>query len=644
TLYLGSNPQISKGTLIVMPITNNDSYREDKTKWDVRLQSRDRSKITLQVHVPASVGVGIWKMKVTSQLKSKDDEPVSSPETYECKENIYVLFNPWSKDDSVYMQDDKMKKEYVLNDVGKIYVGSFNYPNGRQWIFGQFKDSVLPACMFLLERSRLDYSARTNPVKVARAVSAMVNSLNDNGVLIGRWHEPYDDGVAPWKWTGSAAILEKFMKNGGDPVKYGQCWVFAGVCNTGRRRICLCVNDDADATLTIDKLFNERGDQMSGGTNDSIWNFHVWNECWMARADLPVGYGGWQIVDATPQETSEGIYQLGPAPQLAVKRGEVGYRYDVPFVFAEVNADIVYWQKDRKAETGWKKMKTNTRQYVFLNVTFTDSCGELWARHSLMISIFFWAKIFYNEERMSVLNATNNDIVRHRFDRPVEKEDVSFELLESKKVMIGQSFDVTMKIKNLSSKPRTVSAILSASSVYYTGITAKKLKRKSDKLILQPQQEELLSIKLSSSEYLEKLVDYAMIKIYALATVMETQQAWSGEDDFVLDKPKLSLEVHGTPEVGKPFELVISFQNPLKRILDDCVFNIEGPGLAGPYHSKFRDIKPGETITHSEKLVPQQPGSKKIFVTFSSRQLIQLMGSKHIEVIPKSDPSHNEIL
>ncbi|XP_076358811.1 hemocyte protein-glutamine gamma-glutamyltransferase-like [Tachypleus tridentatus] len=170
------------------------------------------------------------------------------------------------------------------------------------------------------------------------------------------------------------------------------------------------------------------------------------------------------------------------------------------------------------------------------------------------------------------------------------------------------------------------------------------LKRKSDKFILQPKQEELLSIKLTSSEYLDKLVDYAMIKIYALATVMETQQSWSGEDDFVLDKPKLSLEVHGTPEVGRPFELVITFQNPLKRTLEDCVFNIEGPGIAGPYHSKFRDIKPGESITHNEKLVPQQPGSKTIFVTFSSRQLIQLMGSKHIEVIPKSDPSHNETL
>lgn len=39
-------------------------------------------------------------------------------------------------------------------------------------------------------------------------------------------------------------------------------------------------------------------------------NFHCWNEVWMERRDLPTGYGGWQIIDATPQEESSGIYQL----------------------------------------------------------------------------------------------------------------------------------------------------------------------------------------------------------------------------------------------------------------------------------------------------------------------------------------------
>jgi transglutaminase 1 len=64
--------------------------------------------------------------------------------------------------------------------------------------------------------------------------------------------------------------------------------------------------------LTIDKYFDVHGDEIVGGPTgrsfDSIWNFHVWNEVWMTRPDLPAGYGGWQVIDSTPQEASDSEY------------------------------------------------------------------------------------------------------------------------------------------------------------------------------------------------------------------------------------------------------------------------------------------------------------------------------------------------
>lgn len=35
-------------------------------------------------------------------------------------------------------------------------------------------------------------------------------------------------------------------------------------------------------------------------------NYHCWCEAFMKRPDLPPKYSGWQVVDATPQETSDG--------------------------------------------------------------------------------------------------------------------------------------------------------------------------------------------------------------------------------------------------------------------------------------------------------------------------------------------------
>jgi transglutaminase 1 len=75
-------------------------------------------------------------------------------------------------------------------------------------------------------------------------------------------------------------------------------------------------------------------------------NFHVWNEVWMERPDIVPGgeYGGWQAIDATPQEESDDMYRCGPASVNAIKRGEVLRPYDNAYIFSEVNADKVFWR------------------------------------------------------------------------------------------------------------------------------------------------------------------------------------------------------------------------------------------------------------------------------------------------------------
>ena len=66
-------------------------------------------------------------------------------------------------------------------------------------------------------------------------------------------------------------------------------------------------------------------------------NFHVWNETWMRRPDLPSGFDGWQAVDATPQEESPigGGYKTGPSPIKAIRDGN-SLPFDTNFLIAEV--------------------------------------------------------------------------------------------------------------------------------------------------------------------------------------------------------------------------------------------------------------------------------------------------------------------
>lgn len=50
---------------------------------------------------------------------------------------------------------------------------------------------------------------------------------------MGNWSGDYSDGKKPTHWTGSAKILRQYEINKGDPVCFGQCWVFSGLVTTG---------------------------------------------------------------------------------------------------------------------------------------------------------------------------------------------------------------------------------------------------------------------------------------------------------------------------------------------------------------------------------------------------------------------------
>uniref|UniRef100_A0A667Y9L4 Protein-glutamine gamma-glutamyltransferase 2 n=1 Tax=Myripristis murdjan TaxID=586833 RepID=A0A667Y9L4_9TELE len=308
---------------------------------------QQKEGLSLEVKPPVDAPIG----KYTLSLKIGEKESSLG--------SLVVLFNPWCKDDSVFMPDDKKRQEYVMNEQGVIYKGSKFFVLGASWDFGQFEDKVLDICLKMLDLNSeykkdpaADVAARCDPIYVSRVISAMINSDDDDGVLEGRWEGDFSDGILPTCWNSSVDILLLWQEQDYKSVKYGQCWVFAGImCSVMR---CLgipcrvvtnfCSAYDANLSLTIDVFRDEEG-VRTPETEDSIWNFHVWVEGWMKRPDLTEDgtYDGWQVLDATPQDKSEGVYRCGPAPVKAILNGDTHLKYDVPFIFSEVNADCVEW-------------------------------------------------------------------------------------------------------------------------------------------------------------------------------------------------------------------------------------------------------------------------------------------------------------
>ncbi|KAK4012340.1 hypothetical protein OUZ56_021440 [Daphnia magna] len=80
---------------------------------------------------------------------------------------------------------------------------------------------------------------------------------------------------------------------------------------------------------------------------------------------------------------------------------------------------------------------------------------------------------------------------------------------------------------NRSQETRTIVTYLCANSVYYKGVTARRLGRSNRQFALQSgsRQGETLQLHMSWKEYRDRVVDYGHIKVFAMASVQETKQS-----------------------------------------------------------------------------------------------------------------------
>lgn len=160
-------------------------------------------------------------------------------------------------------------------------------------------------------------------------------------------------------------------------------------------------------------------------------------------------------------------------------------------------------------------------------------------------------------ERLALYNAVRGvPRAQELYEIPnKDKEDVFLDLVDIDTVPLGEKFLVQVNIRNDADEERTVKAILSASSVYYTGTFAKDIKKVQGSIKIEPRGNQTIKMEVAPTDYLNKLVDHSLIKIYSLANVEETKQTWSEEDDFVMIFPEVTISVAGVCKVGEACEV-----------------------------------------------------------------------------------------
>lgn len=657
----GQAPEESNNTLAVFKLSGSKS-----STWTAVIDSSTSAEVNIIIKTSPQALIGHYKMSLYILSKTK--------KSYSKLDDIILLFNPWAKDDVVYMEEEKERLEYVLNDNGIIYFGLEDYIDESGWNYGQFEDGILGICFQILDRSlhceedaALDYSKRYDPGYVGRVVSAMINSFDDEGVLQGSWSTKFPGGVDPQDWNGSVDILNTWRKGGYKPVKYGQCWVFAGVMCTVLRCFGIPTRvvtnfvsaHDKDGNLCIDSLYSKRGRSMS---KDSLWNFHVWNESWFSRSELGSRYGGWQVLDSTPQELSGGIYCCGPASVHAIKEGDIDLDYDGPFIFSEVNADRITWiyyDKDLKEkvytdrETVGKYISTKavgsdaridiTDSYKYPEGSKKERSIYLKARKKLIEMGIInkdstEKRIIGKKRRRKPTHGSRSD------DLDEEKEEFiiqgRFELNSS--TDFGDDIQLTLHLKNTSKKSESVNIKLSSSSIEYTGRPNSEIYSDTATLTVPAKKEKKLPLSIPASDYEHALTRHNLIEVVALCQ-LKNKKKMLVRKVIVIKRPPLDIQVYSYAYVYNPLDVEITFTNPLSTVLNDGVLVLDGSGLVErKIRRKVPKLKPRESDKMRVRITPNQSGSKQLSVDFISKQFAVIKGFHKIKVFAEGE-THEEV-
>ncbi|XP_050047304.1 hemocyte protein-glutamine gamma-glutamyltransferase-like [Dermacentor andersoni] len=552
-LSLGDDPQPGDGSLVQLPVPENPQSvtthpAAGQDQWTLVLEHQEGPMRLVRIQIPVTVGVGRWILTITGDGHN-----------FRVRESLYILFNPWHNGDLVYMEQDQARAFYVMQDRGLVYHGHVEHPHPKEWYYGQFEKATLPTAEFLLKIRELPISERGNPIAVSRALASGVNSKDNNGVVQGKWSPPYSNGVHPYAWSSSSAIINQYMELGGNTVLYGQCFTFAGVLNTLLRAMGMpsrvvtnfpSVHTDNGGQVLDIRFTNQGAKPYMAG---SIWNYHVWNEGWMTRPDLPGGYDGWQVLDGTPQGLSmhSQLFEVGPFPVRGVFDDKIDMPFDGNVARAAVKATYRYFIADMSNPSGWRLVKVQENE-----------CGKLIATEAIGTGML--EDITHNYKRRPM------PMARHSVE-----ELVTVKLRHEKSLPLGQPIAVTCVVSNHLEKRFYAHLTIIATSVTYNNRFPRTIFTKVYNITMSAGGEQMFHVIAQPQDYIMKLRGECMISIEA--TLKYSNDLAYARSVATIQLPKLKVDL--TP-VGRNGEVYynVSMKNPLAIPLTSCELAVELPG------------------------------------------------------------------
>ncbi|NXC74462.1 EPB42 protein, partial [Anhinga anhinga] len=627
----GSHPSKADGTQTKFAI----SSLGDQKQWSAALEEQDPCFWTIAVNTPANAPIGQYTLLLHA---SKTNCFLG---------NFTLLFNPWCQDDEVFLANEAQRQEYILNPEGVIYSGTENAVLAQPWDFSQFEEDIVDICFMLLDvgerhQRDKDHTQRKNPVYICRTVAAMMNCDEFRVILTERGTGQHYNGTA--KWLGSRPILRQWVASQCKSVCYGQCWVLAAVmCSVLR---CLGIPTrvvtgftwahNTKSSLRVDEYYDEDGTLLTQDKRAHIWTFHVWNECWMARADLLPKYSGWQALDATCQEKNKGPSFCGPAPVKAIKEGNTEVDYDVCYFFAAINAKCQVWIQ--KADDTRKPALSGTK-YTGNNISTksvgSERCEDITHNYKYPEGSLQEKEVLDKAYRHIKKLETTSSSETQFSSIPTALEELVNPIIHlqlKSSLLLGQDVPLSIEVFNYSGGEKATHLVVGAQSLHYNGVPITQFWKEEFHFILKSGEAINLQVSVPYSQYRKELGENNLLRLTAMLRD-EDSYIYFAQEEISIHDPPLTIEFPEKMVQYQPSTAKISIWNPLTEPLEKCVIVVAGRGLIYRQR-KYRlgSVQPKSTQEQQILLTPTQAGPRRLSARFTCLQLQNLKTYKTINI------------
>ncbi|XP_035115332.3 protein 4.2 isoform X2 [Callithrix jacchus] len=606
----------------------------DQKFWSAVVEERDAQSWTISVNTPVDAVIGHYSLL----LQFSGRKPCLLGQ-------FTLLFNPWNRDDAVFLNNEAQRREYLLNQNGLIYLGTADCIQAESWDFGQFEGDVIDLSLRLLNEDK-QVEKWSQPVHVASVLGALLHALKEKRVLPTPQTQATQEGPSLNKRRGSVPILRQWLTGQGRPVYDGQAWVLAAVACTVLR--CLGIPARVVTTfasaqgtggrLLVDEYYNEEGLQNGEGQRGRIWIFQTSTECWMTRPALPQGYDGWQILHPSAPNGGRVLGSCELVPVRAVKEGMLGLTPAVSDLFAAINASCVVW---KCREDGKLELTDSNTKYVGNNISTkgvgSDRCEDITQNYKYPEGSLQEKEVLERVKKERMKFGKDNGIC----PPSLETANPLYLFLKAPSSLpLRGDGQISVTLINHSEQEKAVQLAIGVQAVHYNGVLAAELWRKKLSLTLSDNLEKTITIGLFFSNFEQNVPENTFLRLTAMAAYSESSLSCFAQEDIAICKPHLAIKMPEKAEQYQPLTASVNIQNSLDAPMKHCVISILGRGLIHRERSyRFGSVWPENTMCTQFQFTPTHLGLQRLTVEVDCNMFQNLTNYKSVTVVRSSRPA-----